>query len=61
MLKLKDIVKIYNNMVEKYNEQVENNEKINMFDSKFNEYLDYNKDGDYLGKDLLVNRGKAND
>lgn len=48
-----DVVKAYNNMVQKINETFPDS-KFEEYKSEITEYVDYNKDGKYLGKEEII-------
>lgn len=56
-----DIVSIYNDVSKKYNELVEESKKMKPYESKYKDYIDYDGDGIYLGKDVATGKGVGND
>ena len=56
-----DVVVVYNDVVKKYNELVDESKKIKSAESKYDNYIDYDKDGTFLGKDVANGKGVGND
>ena len=47
-----DVVKAYNNIIAKTNEISDN--KLSLYDTSFKDYIDYDKDGIFNGKNLIL-------
>lgn len=56
-----DVVSVYNDVAKKYNELVDESNQMKIYDSKYKDYVDYDKDGTYLGKDTATGKGAGND
>ena len=56
-----DVVSVYNDVVKRYNDVVDESKKMKLYESKYKDYIDYNKDGTYLGKDIATGKGVGND